>query len=189
MDCSNPRCSRLPVAVLALALAVLTGCSRGGEADNDFGARAAQRAAQFQESLKAELTQAMAAGGPVEAIRVCSEKAPWIAAQLSGDGLRVRRIGTRTRSLANTPDEADAAVLAALAQPGAAPLTRAGEDGIARHYTPLRIAPLCLACHGKVEDLAVPVREQLAKLYPADQATGYALDDLRGAVVVEAAVR
>ena len=35
----------------------------------------------------------------------------------------------------------------------------------------------------------MPVREQLAKLYPADQATGYALDELRGAVVVEAAVR
>lgn len=189
MDCSNPWCSRLPVAVLALALAVLTGCSRGTDAESNFGARAAQRAAQFQEALKGELTKAMAAGGPVEAIHVCSEKAPAIAAQLSGDGLKVRRIGTRVRNAANTPDEADAAALAVLAQPGAAPFTRTGTDGTARHYTPLRIAPLCLACHGKVEDLAAPVREQLTKLYPADQATGYALDELRGAVVVESAAR
>lgn len=189
MDSSNPWSSRFPVAVLALVFVAFAGCSRGGEAGNDFGARAAQRAARFQEALKVELTQAMAAGGPVEAIRVCSERAPLIATQLSGDGLKVRRIGTRTRNIANTPDEADASVLAALAQPGSAPLTRTGEDGIARHYAPLRIAPLCLACHGKVEDLAVPVREQLAALYPADQATGYALDELRGAVVVEAAAR
>lgn len=189
MVCSKPWPSRRPVAVLALALAVLTGCGRGSEADNDFGARAAQRAAQFQDALKAELTHAMAAGGPVEAIRVCSEKAPWIAAQLSDDGCRVRRIGTRVRNVANTPDKVDAEALAALAQPGAAPLTRAGTDGIARHYVPLRIAPLCLACHGKVEDLAVPVREQLTKIYPADQAVGYALDELRGAVVVESAAR
>lgn len=169
-----------------LALGLVVSCTPGGERDAE---RAAQLSARFQETLKAELTQAMASGGPAEAIRVCSERAPVIAAQLSTDGQKVRRIGTRVRNLANTPDEVDAAVLAEFAAGTAATVRKTDPDGVVRHYAPLRTAPLCIACHGKVEDLAPPVREQLAKLYPADQATGYALDELRGAVVVESSAR
>lgn len=45
-------------------------------------------------------------------------------------------------------------------------------------------APLCLTCHGQPEEIAPEVREKLQTLYPSDQATGYRLNDLRGAVSV-----
>jgi hypothetical protein len=40
-------------------------------------------------------------------------------------------------------------------------------------------AELCLACHGK--DLAPEVAAEIAESYPDDQATGFALGDIRGA--------
>ena len=42
--------------------------------------------------------------------------------------------------------------------------------------------PLCLACHG--QEIAPPVAEKLAELYPGDKATGFEEGDLRGAFVV-----
>jgi hypothetical protein len=41
---------------------------------------------------------------------------------------------------------------------------------------------LCLQCHGL--DIAPPVAEKIAELYPYDKATGYREGDIRGAFVV-----
>ena len=47
------------------------------------------------------------------------------------------------------------------------------------------VNPVCLTCHGRPEDLAPEVRARLQALYPRDQATGYRLGDVRGAVSVK----
>lgn len=167
----------------AAALAAVVACS--GRADDDDAALA--RAASFQQALKAELMAAMAAGGPVNAVKVCSERAPAIAAEASKDGYRVRRIGTRVRNLANTPGEADQQPLAELAaQPDARFVRGDGDDVVlARRYVPLRIEAACLNCHGKPDGMQSELQQALATRYPDDKATGYALGELRGAIVVE----
>lgn len=177
----RPACVRLPA--LAAALAAIAACS--GRADDDEPALA--RAAAFQQTLKAELMAAMAAGGPTNAVKVCSERAPAIAAEASKDGCRVRRIGTRVRNLANTPVEADEKPLAELAaRPDARFVRGEGDDAVrARHYVPLRIEAACLNCHGKPDGMQSELQQELAKRYPDDKATGYALGELRGAIVVE----
>ena len=43
--------------------------------------------------------------------------------------------------------------------------------------------PPCLVCHG--DNIAEPVRQALREQYPADAATGFAVGELRGAVVVD----
>ena len=54
-----------------------------------------------------------------------------------------------------------------------------------RYLKPITIAaPLCLTCHGQPEEIAPEVQEKLQTLYSGDQATGYRLHDLRGAVSV-----
>jgi len=43
---------------------------------------------------------------------------------------------------------------------------------------------LCVNCHGKPEDIPTPLLEKIRAEYPEDQATGYSVGKLRGAVVV-----
>ncbi|MDD5564919.1 MAG: DUF3365 domain-containing protein [Thermoanaerobaculaceae bacterium] len=155
-------------------------------------ARADAAAAALTTELLGRLRTELDAGGPAKAIAVCSEVAPAIAARLSRDGLTVRRVGTRVRNPANTPDPFEAAVLArwqeALGR-GVAPKedaawVEAGGVRTLRVMRPITTGKLCLACHGPAATLAPAVRAALAERYPSDRATGYREGELRGAVSV-----
>jgi hypothetical protein len=64
-------------------------------------------------------------------------------------------------------------------------LVEAARKTSLRYLRPIVIAnPVCLACHGRPEDLAPEVRARLEALYPRDEAAGYRLVDLRGAAPV-----
>ena len=53
-------------------------------------------------------------------------------------------------------------------------------------YYPITTNGMCLQCHGeKGTDVAPTTLTVLEALYPEDQATGYAADELRGVWVVE----
>lgn len=177
-------------------------------------AEAASRASRLQSELGAQLQSAMAAGGPVAAIDICRAEAPAIAARLSTDGWRVRRVGTRVRNPdSGTPDEWERGVLAQFARrmaAGEAPESisatavvsasragaRPGADASAgtgtgtgtgttlRWMRPIVTAPLCLTCHGAPEAQPAELRAALQRAYPRDAATGYALGELRGAFSV-----
>ncbi|MEQ1438536.1 DUF3365 domain-containing protein [Fontimonas sp. SYSU GA230001] len=145
---------------------------------------------RFQSELKTRLTEAMAAGGPVRAIEVCKADAPAIAARLSAEsGAGVGRTALRLRNPANAPDAAERAVLEEFAAqrqhaadaPAQEDFARAA-DGSARYMRVIVTQPPCLACHGAT--LADAVRSALAQQYPQDQATGFAVGDLRGAFVI-----
>ena len=53
-----------------------------------------------------------------------------------------------------------------------------------RYYQPLKVAPLCLACHGRPQDMKAEVRELLNRQYPDDLAVGFAAGDLRGMISI-----
>jgi hypothetical protein len=53
-----------------------------------------------------------------------------------------------------------------------------------RYYQPMSIQPLCLTCHGPVENIPEKLRSALAAYYPDDRATGYNNGDFRGVVRV-----
>jgi hypothetical protein len=143
--------------------------------------------------LKGELGKAIGEGGPVAAINVCYLRAPEIAAQLSKEsGARVGRTALRVRNPTNAPDELERAVLEQFtADLGTGPIDRPLEaafeirrgDAVERRF--MRAIPteaLCLTCHGKA--LAPDVAAAIARDYPADQATGFELGQLRGAFSV-----
>jgi hypothetical protein len=149
--------------------------------------------AAFASALKSELSSAMQAGGPLEAIAVCNTKAPVIARKISlQQDVEVTRVSERNRNPANAPNEWQAAVL----QEFQARLA-AGEaaDGLAWHdigetdggrefrfMKAIPTVPMCLACHGQA--IAPSVAQKIAELYPDDKATGYSEGDIRGAFVV-----
>lgn len=157
------------------------------EANGGFASAAQGLVRQFAEALQRELAAGIKAGGPPNAIGVCSVRAPSIADALSTEGLTIRRIGTRVRNArTNTPTDAEARILAKLTVESS---TFSGQ--IAGNEVFMQAIfinkPVCLKCHGTGDEIAADTRAELAKRYPGDKAVGYKIGDLRGAFVVERA--
>ena len=145
------------------------------------------------KSLKSELEAAMKAGGPVQAIAVCNEEAPEIAAEQSAaHQVYVGRTSLRLRNPENAPDDWEQGVLEDFERRHAAgeaaeTLVRyevvEGEAGPEfRYMKAIPTGEVCLACHGA--DLRPEVAARLDELYPQDRARGFAVGDLRGAFTV-----
>jgi len=145
----------------------------------------------FAKELKGELVVAMQAGGPANAISVCSEKAQELAAVHSEHtGWTIRRTALRLRNPKNTPDDWEREVLENFGKrmaDGADPATLVAYevvDGQARFAKAIPTGKPCLICHGP--DIAPEVADTLAKLYPGDKATGFEAGQLRGIFSVTA---
>jgi hypothetical protein len=53
-------------------------------------------------------------------------------------------------------------------------------------YSPIKILPLCMNCHGTVnKEVSESTKEILNQLYPEDKALNYNIDDLRGLWKIE----
>ena len=148
---------------------------------------------QLGQKLKA----AMSTDGPVAAVSVCKESAPAIARQLSiTNDAKVTRIGTRVRNQnMGVPNawqrEALTRFEARLSQGEKAPdieYWQVADNGHGkselRYAKAITVQPQCLSCHGAAQDIAAPLADKLRIEYPDDQATGYSVGQLRGAVVV-----
>lgn len=147
----------------------------------------------FMKSLKGALQTAMKGGGPVNAIAVCQEQAPAIAADLSTErGASVGRTSLKPRNPANAPDAWERAVLEkfeARKASGEDPATlehsevvEQGGKRVFRYMKAIPTAPVCLNCHGEKLDPAVA--DKIRELYPRDQATGFSIGDIRGAFTI-----
>lgn len=144
--------------------------------------------AQFVSQLKPRLKQAMQEGGPNRAIEVCASAAPKIADSLSADsGWQVKRVSLKSRNASRAiPDSWERAVLQEFdrrqaAGEAAAQINYGELQGARYRYMQAQgTAGLCLNCHG--DQLAPAVTDTLQKYYPDDQAIGYQLGQVRGAI-------
>lgn len=180
---------RIILMVTGLALAGLS-CSRSPEIEYDQAALKAEAIGlvkAFGGQLKPELLAAIEAGGPVNAIAVCAERAPAIARELSEtSGWEVERVSLKPRNpYSGVSDAWEQATLQKFEESlrsgkPAEELARAEVvEGEFRFMKAQMVEPICLTCHG--ENLAPEVTQALARHYPGDQATGYKLGDMRGA--------
>lgn len=152
--------------------------------------RARAAADELGHRLLTELAQRLDSDGPAAAIGVCSQIAPEAAAEISREGVRIRRVSLRPRNPGNAADawerawlERFAGVVAGGGEPSEVhEIDESG--GELRFVRPIRTGAVCVSCHGPVEDLDAGVRRRLAELYERDQATGYSVGDLRGAFSV-----
>ena len=177
----------ISTVILSLAL------SNAANAGNDLKPYAKKSKAvvkEFMTQLKGELKGAMKAGGPVNAINVCNEKAPAIAAALSKKyGWNIARTSLKTRNSSNAPDTWETKVLNKFEDRKAGgedvkPMAyfEAVESNGKKSFRFMKAIPtgeVCLKCHG--ENIASPIKAKLKELYPNDKATGYKLGDVRGA--------
>lgn len=189
----KPLLSALCAAGLVVVAPTMVAADATAPGTDALTTQATESIAAFASALKAELTDAMQAGGPLQAIEVCHARAPVIASEVSEkQGVNLARVSLRNRNPSNAPKRWQTAVLQEFETRRAA-----GEDvaGLTwqtivpvpggqefRFMKAIPTAPVCLACHG--ESVAPPVAEKLAELYPDDAATGFREGDIRGAFVV-----
>ena len=142
---------------------------------------------QFGGTLKPELKKALEAGGPANAISVCSEKAPAIAEDLTGKtGWSVKRVSLKARNKKMAvPDAWEQQVLEQFDERQAG-----GESAEKMAYAEVvddqfrfmkaqGVEKVCLNCHAT--DVLPETEAALNKYYPDDSARGYTLGQIRGA--------
>ena len=197
----------LPLFSVALASALILTAS-AAQPDDATAAKAApesdtstqpppeiiasrQVAQQLGDALKTTLEQAMANGGPVNALAVCHEQAATLASTLSEqEAVLIGRTSLKLRNPANAPDSWETAVLLqfqARHHQGEPISDLEFADVIEddegkktfRYMKAIPTAALCLQCHG--ESLSAEVDTKLKQLYPQDQARGFREGELRGA--------
>ena len=149
--------------------------------------------AEFMQSLKGALQEAMKAGGPVNAIKVCKVTAPEIAEQQSKKhGWNVGRTSLKLRNPENAPDAWERESLQSFEKRRAAGedisnMERSevvNEEGQTRfrYMKAIPTADLCTKCHGS--DIEPAVQAELDAAYPEDKARGFKPGDIRGAFTI-----
>jgi len=180
---------------LIAATALLAGCASTPSPEQQAKLADESRATVMEliKKTAGTLQQELGANGPEAAIVVCREKAPQIARGIMEEKkVQVRRVTTKQRNPRSAPDAWETKVLqdfeARLAK-GEKPdsvehYQVVNEDGkpIFRYMKALPTLPLCMTCHGASEYIPAGVQAKLKELYPHDQATGYSVGMLRGAV-------
>jgi hypothetical protein len=181
---------------LAASPAAETPVSRTAlTAEEEARTRADEAAQRLVATLMTELGAALEKGGPPEALRVCSEVAQAVTADMGGgSGVRVRRTGLRLRNPANQPDPFERAWLeqaqSVVAQGGVPAavyevLPAEGGGRELRHLRPILFpGGVCAQCHGTTEEISPEVKSLLRQRYPDDRAVDFRPGDLRGAVSV-----
>jgi hypothetical protein len=193
--------SRWIFMLLIVGLLVACGGAQEGDApapepdpeDSEISPEALASAREVADALGSELVttlvKELAAGGPAQAINVCREMAPEIAAKHSTDGVQVRRVSLKYRNPADAPDDFEAAKLEELEAAhanGELPeeVVEIDGQGRMRYLRPIVVKTPCLKCHGDAASIDPAVREILDEHYPDDLAVGYQAGDLRGAISI-----
>lgn len=178
-------------SMMSLCVGVLAAVAADSTVTNrlEQGRMVTQRAAGI---LSSNLLAALARGGPTNALEFCHLQAVPLTERSGGDGIQVRRVTHRPRNPANRATTNELALLGQFRdrmKPGAGlpPLLVTNATGRVTFYSPIVLnTPLCLQCHGQPgTEISPGTQEVLRRLYPADEATGFKLGELRGMWRVE----
>ena len=153
-------------------------------------------AKDFMESLKSILVKEMQANGIVAAVSVCSDTAQLLTNNYGiKKGIFIKRVSFKYRNENDAPNKIETEALKMfeeLKQKGELKETTeffktTEENGVTSviYLKPILVQAPCLSCHGPLEQIGPDVKQILQKKYPNDKATGYQLDDLRGAVSIK----
>lgn len=160
--------------------------------------QAAQQASgQLMKQLGSALKKEMKAHGPESAISICKDLAPKIAGEISRkNGWQVTRVSQKVRNpLLGIPDAWEHKVLTdfkARASKGEKfsemTFSEMVEESGTRYYRFMKAIgtkPVCLACHGRLDKIPEGLKAKMNAAYPMDQALGYQVGELRGAVSIK----
>ncbi len=139
--------------------------------------------------------------GPEAAIRVCETVAPNLVNKISKDtGWKVSRVSLKVRNpLIGTPDAWERKHLLAFSKNKSnknsstelniTAVTKTEEGTSIRYLQALPTAQICQTCHGQPEHIPDKVAKTLNTIYPHDDATGYEVGEIRGAISIQAIIK
>lgn len=152
-------------------------------------------AKEFMESLKSVLVKEMQTNGIIAAVSVCSDTAQILTNDYGvKKGIYIKRVSFKNRNQNNIPDKIESKALQYFEElKDNGKLSETTEfieieeiNGVkkVRYLKPITVQAPCLSCHGTSENIGAEVKTIISNKYPNDKATGYKLDDLRGAVSI-----
>lgn len=178
---------------LIAAVALITPfVTLSAHADDAMLGEARKVATMLPPKLLTVLQEEIKKSGPEGAIPVCKDMAPKMAGEISQQtGWKIKRVSLKPRNEARAiPDDWEKAALedfdkrAAAGEPPAQ-LEKGEKVGNEYRYVKaLPVQPLCLQCHGPVDQLSPAVKAALSQNYPNDRGTGYSVGQIRGAISV-----
>lgn len=153
-------------------------------------------AKQFSESLKSILLKEIQTNGLPAAVSVCSDTAQILTNNFGiTKGIYIKRVSFNNRNPNDYPDEFESKALKHFEElKSIGQLNDSTEfvdviesDGIksVRYLKPILIQAPCLNCHGQRENIMPEVKAIIDSKYPNDKATGYSINDLRGAISIK----
>ncbi|WNK01458.1 DUF3365 domain-containing protein [Thalassospiraceae bacterium LMO-JJ14] len=177
--------------LLLLTLLILNAVPANGRAA-EMDAYIAE-AEKVLQRLRGEMMQEMVNAqqhGPAAAIDVCRHLAPEINSKIEQEtGWTLRRTGLRVRNAANAPNDDEKSLMQAFelkAMAGQPPqllrTARIIEQDGEKVFHLMQAVPMldtCQGCHGS--NIDPETQKRILELYPDDDASGYALGDIRGA--------
>lgn len=146
----------------------------------------------YAGQLKTALVHSLKKDGPLAAIDICAHKSPEIAFLLSENSpWTIGRTSLKTRNSASEPDEWEYTTLNNFQKrhqdgEGISSIeeyTYTNKGRVFRYMKAIPTGNLCLTCHGT--NITGELKEQIAKYYPGDKATGFKADDIRGAFTLK----
>jgi hypothetical protein len=188
----------ISLSVLSIFIFLSNGCGEkpSPELTDQIKNGLRNDAKQFMGSLKSILVKEMQTNGIVAAVSVCSDTAQILTNNYGiNKGIYIKRVSFKNRNINNQPDEIEAKALKYFEELNSSgKLTDTteyfevvSEEGVktVRFMKPIIMQAPCLGCHGTVENIGPDVKTVLNNKYPDDKATGYQMDDLRGAVSIQ----
>lgn len=165
-----------------------TAPSATSAATSDVMALGRQVATQAFTTLSSNLLGALGRSTPAESLEFCSVNvAPLLASIPVPPGTTVRRVSHKPRNPANRASPIQLALIQAHAEALAGghtnpPVLSPNPDGTVTFLAPILLGnPACLLCHGQPgTDIAPPTTAAIQRLYPADEAHGFRLGEIRG---------
>lgn len=188
--------SPLLLLIAAMALAAQVNAAEDTHLQEALLRETRAVASAMPPKLMTELQKEMASGGLVAAIAACRDKAPQMARDASAKtGWQIRRVSLKNRNPKAVPDTWEKTVLtefdervAAGVDPATLEKAEIVDDGQQKIYRYMKALPtqsMCLTCHGSAAEIPAEVKAKLRELYPDDQATGYTIGAVRGAISIK----
>lgn len=154
-------------------------------------------AIQVSKELRTQLVREMQLSGPLRSMLVCKYTCPEIlSAHSRKSGWRITAVSLKPRNPAlGTPDDWEWRVLVDFERRATkgervegmefSEVVTLPQGRFLRYARAMAVESSCLACHGPRESLPEPVKAQLAKDYPFDEAVGFSAGGLYGIVAIK----
>lgn len=184
----------------ALLLACAPAAWAAGPATDALLKESREYAGQLLEQISGEVVREYKLSGSLRSVIVCKYVVPELSSAISRkSGMRVTRVSLKVRNpLTGMPDAYESRILRQFDRRVAKgekaeslehwEIVREDGQRYFRYMKAIPVKEFCLACHGPEDSISAALKAQVLSEYPNDQATGYEVGQIRGAVTIKKAL-